>query len=143
MFTRRHLLLPALGLILLLVGGVFWLLRGPGDPRKLALGEWKEASSRLRVEVDADQARWRGMGHGSIRYQWLETEHSPYRMQLTYRGDTLEAHLDFPDKDTAVLEPQIWHKLPASLQRQLRDLNRRHNRPEQEFRLLFKRVHSH
>ena len=126
----------------LLVGGLCWLLLPGEDPRELALGEWKEATIRLRVEVGPESAAWRGMGHGSVKYKWLQTEKAPYRLRFVYRGETIEADLRFDGKNTAILEPEVWEKLPALAQEQLRELNRRHNRPATEFRLLFKRVTS-
>ena len=129
-------------IIALLVGGLCWLLLPRENPRELALGEWKEATSRLRVEVGPENAAWRGMGHGSVKYEWLQTEKAPYRLRFVYRGETIEAKLRFDGKDTAIFEPEVWEKLPALAQEQLRELNRRHNRPATEFRLLFKRVTS-
>ena len=135
---KRHIAAGALG-ALLIGGGLWWLLRSPVDPRQMALGEWREATSRLRVEVEPEKAAWRGMGHGVVRYEWLEAEKEPYRVRFTYRGEAIEAKIAFDGKNTAILEPDVWHKLSSLAQEQLRELNRRHNRPETEFRLVFRR----
>ena len=122
-----------------LVGGLWWLLGPKENPRELVLGEWKEVSSRLRVEVEPERAAWRGMGHGSVKYEWLQTEKSPYRLRFVYQGDTIEANLFFDGENTAVFEPEVWDKMPTVAQEHLRRLNRRHNRPDTEFRLIFRR----
>lgn len=122
-----------------LAGGLWWLLHPGENPRELALGEWKEATSRLRVEVEPQRAAWRGMGHGSAKYEWLQTDKPPYRLRFVYRGESIEANLTFDGKNTAIFEPEIWEKLPAMAQKQLSEFNRRHNRPAGEFRLIFRR----
>lgn len=121
-------------------GVVYMALRTPADPRTLALGEWKESSGHAYVDVTPDTAKGRGMLRGSVTYHWVQTEKEPYRLRFTYRQKEYEADVSFPDADTAVVEPDVWEQIPASSQRMLRDINRRHNRPENEMRLLFHRV---
>ena len=128
----------AVVVVVALVGGVWWMLSGE-DPRELALGEWKEGKSRLRVEVRPEQAEWRGMGHGRLKYEWVQTEKSPYLVRFTYHGETFEAAVEFDGKDTAIVEPRVWHKLPGMMQQQIREHNRRHNRPETELKLVLRR----
>ena len=135
--TRRSILIIAL--IALACAGVLLLLSGRDDPRELLLGEWKEASTRLYADVEPERVSVRGLARGAITYEWLETEKEPYRLRFTYRHQSYEALVSFSGRDTAIIEPQIWDMLPASARRQLREINRRHQRPEEEFRLLFRR----
>lgn len=137
--TLRWYYIPAAAL---LAGGLWWLLSPKADPRELALGEWKEVSSSLRVEVEPERVVWRGMGRGKAKYEWLQTEKEPYRLRFVYQGDTIEANITFDGRNTAIFEPEIWEKLPAEAQKHLSEINRHHNRPATEFRLLFKRVTS-
>lgn len=136
---RRTIIIIILTALAAVAGLLYWALSGPGDPRQLILGDWKEHSSHLYVEVTPQKATARGMMRGSVKYEWLQTDKEPFRLRFTYRHESYEALISFPDKDSAVVEPQIWDKLPVSAQRMLRDVNRRHNRPENEFRLLFHR----
>lgn len=135
--TRWHIFAAAAALA---ACGIWWLLCGEKDPRQLALGEWQEASSRLRVEVQPGLATYRGMGHGKLRYEWLQADKKPYRLCFTYRGDTYETLLTFDGDNTAILDLQVWDKLDSAAKQQLRDQNRRRNRPEKELRLVFRRV---
>ena len=134
--VQLRYILPAAALP---AAGLWWLLSPGEDPRALAQGEWKQATGRLRVTVEPEHAAWRGMGHGSVKYEWLQTEKPPYRLRFVYRGETIEADLSFDGKNTAILEPDVWQKLPPLAQQQLSDLNRRHNRPATELRLIFRR----
>lgn len=118
----------------------YWLLHTPPDPRLLALGEWKEVSSRTYVDVTPGKATARGMMHGSVYYEWLQTEKEPYLLRFTYRQEAYEARVTFPDEDRALVEPQVWDRLPAEQKKMLRDINRAHNRPEEELRFYFRRV---
>lgn len=140
MITRR-LVMVAGGVVLLLVVAavVWWICHPKPDPRVLVLGDWREPNSQLYVEVTPDQATARGAMQGVVRYEWVDTEHEPYRLRFTYHGDSYEALVSFVNKDTAVVEPLIWHIIPADKRQALRDYNRRHKRPEDEFRLVFKR----
>lgn len=137
MFSRLYICIT---IILAVGGGLWWLFSGNEDPRELALGEWQESTSRLKVEVTPEKAAWRGMGHGSTAYTWLNADKPPYRVSFTYQGKTIEAHLTFDGRDTAIFEPLVWEHLPAMAQQHLRELNRRHNRPDTEVRLLFRRI---
>ncbi len=110
------------------------------DPRKRVLGEWREQSSRMRVEVLPGRAHWRGMGRGTLSYEWLQAREEPYRVRLMFRGQSVEAQLIFCGDDRVIIEPDIWEKLPATAQELLSDINRRHGRPEREFRLLLRRI---
>ena len=135
----RRLVWGGVAALLLLAGALVWLLSGKDDPRILALGEWKEPTARLYVEVTPELATARGIARGAVKYEWLQTAREPYRIRILYRQYDSEALLSFPDRDTAVLEPQIWDALPSAVQRSLRSHNRRHHRPDQEIRLVFKR----
>lgn len=135
--TKRKIIAACIATVAL--GVVWWICRGEEDPRELALGEWRESSGRLQVEVQPGEAAWRGMGRGKIRYEWVDTEHRPYRLRFTYRGADYEALLHFDGRNTAIFEPQVWHKLPPGMQEQLRDFNRQHGRPDTEFRFIFRR----
>ena len=137
MFARLYIYIVAA----IAVGcGLWWLFSGHEDPRELALGEWQESTSRLKVEITPEKAAWRGMGHGTTKYTWLNADTPPYRVSFTYQGKTVEALVTFDGSNTAIFEPQVWEHLPALAQQHLRDLNRRHNRPEKEFRVIFRRV---
>lgn len=141
MITRSRLLIF---LITAFVAGIsaWLLLRGPGDPRELVLGDWKEHSGQMRVEVTPDAATARGMIRGELSYEWLDSRHEPYRLLLRYKKTSYEALIHFPDKNTAVVEPLIWSRLSEEEQKVISDLNRRHNRPAQELRFLFHRMQS-
>lgn len=121
-------------------GAGYWLLHTAPDPRELVLGEWKEVSSRTYVEVMPGKAVARGMLHGTVQYEWLQTQKEPYRLRFTYRQKPYEAQVYLPDADSAVVEPDVWAHMPAEQQKAVREMNRARNRPEQELRFLFKRV---
>ena len=123
----------------MLLTGLYMLLRPQENPRNLVLGEWREQSARVRVEVLPAEAHWRGAGHGVIRYEWLQTEKSPYRVRLEGRGKTVEADVSFAGNDRMLVEPDVWDLLPTSAQKMLGDVNRQHGRAEREFRLLLRR----
>lgn len=135
--TRRRLLL--LLALLLVAGSLLWLCRSAPDPRQLVLGDWKESTNRLYVEVTPGLATARGMAHGSVAYEWVQTEKEPYTLKCTYRQDTFEVQVSFPSDDVAVVEPRVWHLIPPSHQRLIREFNRRNKRPEEELRLVFRR----
>lgn len=119
--------------------GVCVLLWPKEDPRELVLGEWREQSMRVRVEVLPGAAKWRGMGHGTLRYEWLQTENSPYRALLKRRDRSVQVNVRFVDRDSMIVEPDIWEMLPENAREMLSDINLRHGRPEKEFRLLLRR----
>ncbi len=135
-FLRWWLVATAVSM---LITGLCMLFRSTENPRELALGEWREQSARVRVEVLPAEARWRGAGHGTLRYEWLQTNESPYRVRLESRGKTVEADVSFVGDDRMLVEPDIWDLLPTSAQKMLGDINRQHGRPEREFRLLLRR----
>lgn len=126
-----------------LAGGIYLLVMGQENPKEKILGEWIEKGSKLRIEVLPGEIRWRGMGHGKAHYEWLRYEKKPYRLRCTARGHTLEVDLHFSGDDTAIAEPDIWEHLSDEAKKMLHDINRQHGRPEQEFRLIFKRAKSH
>ncbi len=117
-----------------------YLLWPAADPRELVLGEWKEESMRMRVEVQPAHAVWRGTHHGKLSYEWLQTEKEPYLVRLTWRDRSVTAHLSFSGDDRLIVEPDIWEFLPDSARKMLGDVNRQHGRPEREFRLLLRRI---
>ena len=125
--------------ILLIGMGVVWLCLPKFDPRQMVLGDWREVSSKIRVEVGESQAAWRGAGRGALRYEWLQAENEPYRVRITHGRREVEANLTFSGDDEFILEPEIWEQLPPDAQSMLREINRRNGRQEREFRLLFRR----
>ena len=127
------------GLLLLVVGCALWLGMPRFEPRQAVLGNWREAGSKIRVEVNEMQASWRGAGRGAARYEWLQTEDEPYRVRITHGRHSVEANLSFSGKDEWTLEPDVWDQLPPDAQRMLGEINRRNGRPEREFRLIFRR----
>ncbi len=112
------------------------------DPRQLALGEWKEASPRgMAAEVDSSVILWRGYGRrGKLTYEWLQTEEEPYRVRICKGQTVVDANVTFNGADEAILEPDIYDKLPEMARKYIRDTNKRHNRPEREIRLEFRRI---
>lgn len=112
------------------------------DPRKLAPGEWKEASPRgMGAEVDETTIKWQGYGrHGKFTYEWLQTEKEPYRVRIRKGQTIVDADVTFNGKDEAVLAPDVFDKLPDIARSYIRDLNKRNNRPETEIVLVFRRV---
>lgn len=112
------------------------------DPREIAIGEWKEAGPRgMRAEVNEVGIRWQGYGrHGKLTYEWLQTEEEPYRVRIRKGQTIVDANVTFNGKDEAVLEPEIFDKLPDIARSYIRDLNKRNKRPETEIVLVFRRV---
>lgn len=138
MISKRTIIVAggsAIALLILLV----WLLCGSIDPREIVQGDWQEATSKLNVEVDSARAAARGAWRGSVSYEWLRADKKPYRVRFIYKNQEYEALVHIQSVDEVVVEPLIWDKLPGTLQRQLREINRRRNRPEKEFRLIFRR----
>lgn len=129
--------------VMALAGGMYMLVKGQEDPREKVLGEWEEKSSKVRVEVVPGEIRWRGMGHGKARYEWVQYEEEPYRVHSKIRGQEWNVDLRFSGEDIAIAEPDIWDHLSDEAKEMLRDVNRQHGRPEREFRLIFKRVENH
>lgn len=125
----------------LLAGGlVVWLSSGRPDPREVLLGDWREASSRVHVEVTPESATAHGIGRrATVKYEWVQTEREPYMLRFRYHGEALEAFVYIQDKDTVLVEPQIWEQLPELARQHIRQVNRQHGRPEQELRFLFRR----
>ncbi len=130
-------------LILLAAASVVWLSLPDFNPRQAVLGDWRETSSKIRVEVEEGRAAWRGAGRGSVRYEWLQTADEPYRVRITHGRWEVEANLTFSGDDEFVLEPEIWEQLPPDAQSMLGEINRRNGRSEREFRFLFRRNKKH
>ena len=112
------------------------------NPREIAIGEWKEAGPRgMAAEVTDTDIRWQGYGRrGKLTYEWLQTEEEPYRVRIRKGKTIVDANVTFNGKDEAVLEPEIFDKLPDIARSYIRDLNKRNNRPETEIILVFRRV---
>lgn len=112
------------------------------DPRKLAPGEWAEGSNRGKVEVTDTELHLLGFGpEESIRYEWLQTENEPYTMRAVYGSHSVVAAITFNGKDEVFADLDIMNKLPGEMADILRKKNRSAGRPENEFRLIFRRVH--
>lgn len=112
------------------------------DPREIAIGEWKEVGRRsLAAEVDASGISWRGYGrHGKLTYEWLQTEEEPYRVRIRKEQTIVDANITFNGKDEAILEPEIYDKLPDIARSYIRSQNKRNKRPEKEIIFMFRRV---
>ena len=138
--TMRRLILIAAPLLLGFLGLIVWLCSSRLDPREVVLGDWQEASSHIRVEVTPDRAAARGIGRRAVvKYEWVQTEREPYRLQFHYHGEVLEALVYISNKDTVIVEPQIWEQLPEPARQHIQQVNRQRNRPERELRFLFHR----
>lgn len=136
---KRFIIFGA-GLVLLMALGLL-LPRWLRDPRELVLGDWQESQKLGTVTVEREQARWEGMGRRiTIPYRWIQAESEPYELEFRYRGETLRTELRFNGDGEAVLSPHITDKLPASARRALREQNRAHGRPDDEFNILFRRL---
>lgn len=111
------------------------------DPRELAPGKWVESGRLLQADVSPDGTiRWQiGSSSGTLRYEWIDTEHEPYQLSLTHRKKSIPARLIFEDSDTAVIEPQIWSELSPAARRNIAQKNKANQRPEREIRLRFHR----
>lgn len=128
-------------LILSLLLGVIILPDWFEDPRRLALGEWMEQGSHLRAEVTEDSIAWRGFNsRGKLTYTWLQTNKEPYRVAIRRGEQLVEADVTFDGEDVAILEPDIFDKLPPTARRYIRERNRARQNPEEEIRLIFRRV---
>lgn len=111
------------------------------NPRELAPGEWQDAGRKGKVEVDENAVHLLGFGpEEPIRYEWLQTDDEPYTMQLTYGSYTVVANITFNGRDEVIAELDVMDKLPSTAADMLRKKNRNAGRPENEFRLLFRRV---
>lgn len=130
----------AAGLLLTGVACGLFLLNRFEDPKKKILGNWQEGKRSFYVSVDEQYIRWsKGAKGGNIPYTWVQTEHEPYTLQLTYRHEQITVDLTFDGDDAAVAEPRIWEKLPDYAQEWIRSRNRAAGRPEKEFAVLFRR----
>lgn len=67
------------------------------------------------------------------------SENSPYRALLKRRDRSVQVNVRFVDRDSMIVEPDIWEMLPENAREMLSDINLRHGRPEKEFRLLLRR----
>lgn len=112
------------------------------DPRELAIGEWKEAKPRgTTAQVDATHIRWQGYGHrGKLTYEWLQTDEEPYRVRIRKGQTSVDANVTFDGEDEAILEPDIFDKLPDIARSYIREHNKRNKRPETEIILKFRRT---
>jgi len=112
------------------------------DPVQLSIGEWRTQSKSMGIhaEVTDRQAKWYGKARGTCTYEWLQTEREPYRLRFTRGNEAIEANVTFDGSDTAILEPDILDKLPDMARDHIRKQNKLHNRPENEFRIIFVRV---
>ena len=111
------------------------------DPRKLAPGEWKDAGKQGMVEVTDATLTLHGFGpEGPIPYTWLQTDKEPYTMQVCYGSHTVEAAITFNGENEVVADLDIMHKLPSDIADTLRRRNTGAGRPENEFRLVFRRI---
>lgn len=138
--TRARLIL-LLAILLPILAAVLFIPDWFEDPRQLALGEWKEHSTRGYVEVEEERIRTRGMGRtGKITYSWVQTDDEPYTMRVKARGHEVTAHITFNGSDEALVLFEIMHLLPPAAARELRKRNKAANRPEDEFYMLFRRV---
>lgn len=128
-------------LILALLLGVIVLPDWSEDPRRLAIGEWMEQSSHLRAEVTEDTIAWRGFNRrGNLTYTWLQTNKEPYRVAIRRGEQLIEADVTFDGDDVALLEPDVFDKLPPTARRYIRERNHARQAPEEEIRLIFRRV---
>ncbi len=135
----RRLLLIVVALLLL--AGVIFIPDWFEDPRRLAPGEWVEQSTRLQAEVTDQDIRWRGLNNrGRLTYTWIQTDEEPYRVAIRRGQQVVEARVSFHGSDEAILEPEIFDKLPSLARRYIRERNRARQRPEEEIRLIFRRV---
>ena len=135
----RRLLLIVVALLLL--AGVIFIPDWFEDPRRLAPGEWVEQGTRLKAEVTDKDIHWRGFNsRGRLTYDWLQTDKEPYRVVIRRGEQAVEALVTFNGEDEAILEPEIFDKLPSLARRYIRERNRARQRPEEEIRLIFRRV---
>jgi len=135
---RRLFLIVA---ALLLLSGVIFIPDWFEDPRRLAPGEWVEQGTQLKAEVTDKDIHWRGLNNrGHLTYDWLQTDREPYRVVIRRGERAVEALVTFNGEDEAILEPEIFDKLPSLARRYIRERNRAHQRPEEEIRLIFRRV---
>lgn len=136
----RHFFI-AIGISALICAAIFIPDWGE-NPRELAIGEWKESTRRgMHAEVDEHSIRWHAFGRrGKLTYEWVQTDEEPYRVRIR-RGQTcIDARVSFNGRDEAILEPDIYDKLPDLARSYIRDLNKRNQRPEKEIIFSFRRV---
>lgn len=111
------------------------------DPRKLLPGEWQDSGRRGRIEATENTLLLHGVGPETpIPYEWLQTEQEPYTLQISYGRHTATADIIFNGKNEIIANLDIMHKLPEAAADTLRRKNRTAGRPENEFRLLFRRI---
>lgn len=85
------------------------------DPVQLALGSWGSQQKRLsfQAEVTEERITWSGLfGRGTCTYTWLQTEKEPYLLEFRRGEELTKAKVSFDGSDTAILEPEIFDKLP-------------------------------
>ncbi len=111
------------------------------DPRKLAIGEWQEFNKLGYVDVSETTARWSGSSYkGTFTYTWIQTDSEPYSVEVSRNGESWLAGVTFESDDFAVVDLYIMDKLPAEARKFIQQKNRAKNRPEDEFKLRFRRV---
>lgn len=110
-------------------------------PRELVQGEWQEANKLGYVEVTDCTARWQGGNYkATFNYAWIQTHDEPYTMEISRHGEKWLAGITFEDDDHAAVDFYIVDKLPPEARNFIRQKNRARNRPEDELKLLFRRV---
>lgn len=111
------------------------------DPRRLLPGEWQDSGRRGRIEITENTLQIHGFGPETpIPYEWLQAENEPYTLQITYGRHTVTADITFNGENEVIADLDIMHKLPEAAADTLRQKNRSAGRPENEFRLLFRRI---
>lgn len=111
------------------------------DPRRLLPGEWQDSGRRGRIEATEEYLQIYGVGSEEpIPYEWLQTDDEPYTLQVSYGRHTISADIIFNGKDEVIANLDIMHKLPREAADTMRQKNRSAGRPENEFRLIFRRI---
>lgn len=127
--------------VLLATGALILIPDWFEDPRRLAPGEWKDAGRRGTIDVTESTLTLRGFGpEDPIPYEWVQTEDEPYTLLVTYGSYRLMADITFNGKNEVIADLDVMDKLPSDIADTLREKNRHAGRPENEFRLLFRRV---
>lgn len=140
MFSIRHFLI-ATGISGAVCGTVMLFSRCE-NPRELALGDWKGSNTPLLAEVTEDTVSWSAPGaRGRFSYTWQQEEKSPYRVNFRRGQTVVEADICFDGKNTVIVEPRVFQQLPPMLQEHLRSRNKTLGRPEEELKLIFRRLH--
>lgn len=111
------------------------------DPRQLAIGEWQEYNKLGYVDVSHTTLKWSGSHHkGTFHYSWIQTDSEPYTVEVSRNGEKWLAGITFENDDLAEVDLYIMDKLPREARDFIKKKNRAKNRPEDEFKLRFRRV---